>query len=174
MKTIVKNSILDQISVYVGTYHKYTNGSIFGEWLTLGDFEDIEEFYNACKKLHADETTPEFMFQDYSAPMELIKYIHEYNLNENLFLLKDIDPETAEMILSYAEYMGELSEEIVNEAQERFFGKFETYEELGEYFADEIGVLEIPQNLRYYFDFEKYGRDLSFDLIECGNFYFQS
>ena len=43
--TAVKNSILNQVRVYVGTYAKYNNGSIFGEWLTLGDYENAEEFY---------------------------------------------------------------------------------------------------------------------------------
>ena len=68
--------------------------------------------------------------------------------------------------------MGELTEERIKEAQEHFIGEFETYAEIGEYFADEIGLLDIPKDLRYYFDFEKYGENLSYDLVECGNYYF--
>ena len=49
--------------VYVGTYAKYNNGSIAGKWLDLADYTDNEEFYEACKELHSDESDPEFMFQ---------------------------------------------------------------------------------------------------------------
>ena len=31
------NTILNKVMVYVGTYKKYNEGNIFGEWLTLGD-----------------------------------------------------------------------------------------------------------------------------------------
>ena len=172
MNTTVKNTILDEVKIYVGTYEKYNNGSIFGEWLTLGDYENAEEFYNACRELHADETEPEFMFQDWDITEEFRDFISECGINENLFLLNDLDPETAKIVLAYAEYMGELTAERITEAQEKFIGEFNTLTELAEYFIDDLGLLDIPDDLRYYFDFEKYGESLSYDLTECGNYYF--
>lgn len=52
-------------AVYVGTYHQYNGGSIFGKWFDLTDFDDEDEFYDACRALHAAEDDPEFMFQDW-------------------------------------------------------------------------------------------------------------
>ncbi|RCC14092.1 hypothetical protein C6B05_24945, partial [Escherichia coli] len=52
-------------AVYVGTYHKYNCGSIFGQWFDLTDFDDEDEFHEACRALHASEAEPEFMFQDW-------------------------------------------------------------------------------------------------------------
>lgn len=52
-------------AVYVGTYHQYNGGSIFGKWFDLTDFDDEDEFYDACRALHAAEDDPEFMFQDF-------------------------------------------------------------------------------------------------------------
>ena len=46
--------------VYVGTYAKYNNGNLYGKWIDLTDYSDSEEFYQACKELHADEADPEF------------------------------------------------------------------------------------------------------------------
>ena len=43
-----------------------------------------------------------------------------------------------------------------------------SHEDLGYYYAEEVGCLDIPENVQSYFDYEKYGRDLSFDL--SGNF----
>ena len=52
-------------AVYVGTYHKYNCGSIFGKWLDLTDFDGEDEFLDTCRELHAGEDDPEFMFQDW-------------------------------------------------------------------------------------------------------------
>lgn len=60
-----KNEALKDMRVYVGTYHKYNNGSIEGKWLELSDYANRDEFYAACRELHKDESDPEFMFQDY-------------------------------------------------------------------------------------------------------------
>ena len=40
--------VLSEAKVYVGTYAKYNNGSLFGAWLDLSDYSDKEEFYEAC------------------------------------------------------------------------------------------------------------------------------
>ncbi|WP_052045006.1 antirestriction protein ArdA [Prevotella amnii] len=56
---------LMQASAYVGTYGKYASGSIAGKWLQLSKYESKNEFLQTCKRLHKDESDPEFMFQDY-------------------------------------------------------------------------------------------------------------
>ena len=56
---------LSEARVYVGTYGKYNNGSLFGTWLNLSDYLDKEDFYEACRELHKDEEDAEFMFQDW-------------------------------------------------------------------------------------------------------------
>lgn len=59
-----KNTVPKDWQLYVGTYAKYNNGSIEGAWLTLSDYANKAEFLAACRKLHKDESDPEFMFQD--------------------------------------------------------------------------------------------------------------
>lgn len=78
-------NLLDQVKIYVGTYAKYNNGSIDGKWLTLSDYSDLEEFYNACKELHADESDPELMFQDFEVPEGLENVIWEGGISDTIF-----------------------------------------------------------------------------------------
>ena len=52
-------------SVYCGTYGKYNDGNLSGQWIDLTTFSDYDEFRNYCYALHADEEDPELMFQDY-------------------------------------------------------------------------------------------------------------
>ena len=164
------NTILNKVSVYVGTYKKYNEGNIFGEWLTLGDYESYEEFIQACKDLHEDEEFPELMFQDWECPEELRGFISEVGLDENLFLLNDVE-EDEEYVIAYLEYAEEITEKRIEEARDNYLGEFESYDDLGRYFV-EINVVEVPESLKYYINYEAYGRDISFDLIEAGNHYF--
>lgn len=48
-------------AVYIGTYRKYNEGSLFGVWLDITKFEDYDEFISVCKFIHRDETDPELM-----------------------------------------------------------------------------------------------------------------
>lgn len=61
---MAKLAILDA-AVYCGTYAKYNNGSLDGGWLHLEKYQSGAAFLEACKKLHADERDPEFMYQDF-------------------------------------------------------------------------------------------------------------
>ena len=60
---MAKLTILDA-AVYCGTCKKYNEGSLDGGWLYLGRYQDGAAFLEACRKLHADESEPEFMYQD--------------------------------------------------------------------------------------------------------------
>ena len=74
---------LSEARIYVGTYAKYNNGSIFGKWLDLSDYSDKEEFYDTCYELHSDEADAEYMFQDWeNIPSALIG---ESWISDNLF-----------------------------------------------------------------------------------------
>lgn len=62
-----------EFRVYVGTYGKYVAGSIDGQWLDLSEFADHEDFHAKCLEIHADESDPELMFQDFEGvPGQLI------------------------------------------------------------------------------------------------------
>lgn len=88
------------IWVYVGTYHKYTCGSLAGKWLCLEDFSDKEEFYTACKELHKDEHDPEFMFQDYEGPK---CFYSESHLDDLVWEYLALDPHDQEIVKAYIE-----------------------------------------------------------------------
>ena len=39
---------LSEARIYVGTYAKYNNGSLQGEWVELSDFYDLDGFMERC------------------------------------------------------------------------------------------------------------------------------
>ena len=61
---------MTNLNIYVGTYQKYNEGSLYGKWIDLLDYSDLEEFYKDIRELHKDEDDPEFMFQDWEVPQK--------------------------------------------------------------------------------------------------------
>jgi hypothetical protein len=54
------------MKAYIGTFDKYSAGSLVGGWLDLADFAgDMDLFLEAARALHPDEADPELMIQDY-------------------------------------------------------------------------------------------------------------
>lgn len=148
------------MKVYVGTYNKYNNGSIKGEWLNLSDFETETSFFSKCAEIHKDEKDPEFMFQDHEGiPKPLINesYI-DSRLFEILYLELEEDIQTA--FLDFMDNQGFYWKDI-NEAYESFEESFRgNYDQLQDYTdeqADEmLDSYDLPESITLYFDYDKY------------------
>jgi len=141
--------------LYVGTYKKYNEGSIKGAWLDLSDYADSEEFLTACAELHNDESDPEFMFQDYE------------DMPASLYSESGID----QAIWDYMDACEDMGEDVVNAAcdldipldriNDAYAGSADSETDYAEQYADDTGMLaSMPENLRFYFDFERFARDL--------------
>jgi len=161
-------------AVYVGTYAKYNNGSLFGKWLKLADYSDKEEFYEACRELHKDEEDPEFMFQDWEYIPEGL--IGESWIYENVWSIMELDDDDAEILMHYCSaFSVDFTDydditDLVREAKEKYVGHYDNVSELGEEMASVIG--DIPESLWYYIDWEKYGQSWAEDYYEDDGYYF--
>lgn len=150
--------------VYVGTYRKYNGGSLYGAWLDLEDYADYDEFIEACRRLHKDESDPEFMFQDmeyvpdifggesWLSP-EIFDYIHE---NDNYDF--DLKYAVAEHCDNREEYFSRIEDV-------RIYSGCNDMADVAEMFIDECGGLGqlSTETIEQYFNFERFGRDCSFD-----------
>lgn len=161
---------LSDAKVYVGTYKKYNEGSIFGEWLDLSDYSDKEEFLQACAELHADETDPEFMFQDFeNIPDSLIS---ESYINENLFdLISRIDEiDNLEAFETYLNWKGcdienDDFDSLKSDFEDAFIGEYNSEEDYAEQLVDDCYSLEgIAAD---YFDYKR----LAYDLFMTDNYF---
>lgn len=145
-------------AVYVGTYHKYNCGSIFGKWFDLSDFEEMAEFSKACRKLYASEVDPEFMFQDWEGIPS--KFVSESSIDwDFITVLKQAKEEGREdAFVAWADYSGECDFDAFDDA---YRGKAETEEDYAYELVEDNGLLnDVPEPLRSYFDYEAYARDL--------------
>lgn len=101
-----------ELSVYVGTYAKYNNGSLAGEWIDLEIYSDEDSFYEKCAEVHDDEDDPEYMIQDKS--MEYFsECVSECGIDDELWEILDEtggDEDHIAMISDYISYFGESSD----------------------------------------------------------------
>ena len=166
--------------LYVGTYAKFTEGSIEGAWLTLNDYDTLDDFLEACKELHKDEQEPEFMFQDYDGPpfglysecccsQELFNAAKAMELAEE----EGIEPDAMEAFLElYGVDDCDDPEDLIDKFNEYYFGYFDSDWDLGYYCAVDSQGINIPSEIEPYFDFEAYGRACSFDFSKFLGYYF--
>ena len=149
-------------AVYVGTYHKYNCGSIFGMWLDLTTFSDYDEFCAVCRFLHRDEDDPELMCQDYENFPE--EWYSEDIFSEDIFDLiqefAELDEDEREAYEAFLDVKCD-SRISVEDFRDAYQGKWDSEEDFARYIVEECGMLDnMPESVKDYFDFERYADDL--------------
>lgn len=145
------------MQIYVGTYKKYNEGSLFGKWLELEDYDNRDAFYEACAELHADEEDPEFMFQDWEEiPSDMIGVCH---VDEAVWdLIEAFDCRDKDAVMAYIECFGDWS---LDRFDQLYRGHFDSWANMAEELLEEQGILnDVPDSLRRYIDFDSYSRDI--------------
>lgn len=157
---------LQEAKVYVGTYKKYNEGSLYGKWLTLSDYSDRDDFYDACKELHSDEEDAEYMFQDWEYIPEGL--ISESWIGNTIFELIDLvdkinpidDFNAFIAFLDFTSYSLEDEElgYLISKFYDCYQGKFDSEEAFAEHFV--ANCYELPDFAQTYFDYGKFANDL--------------
>jgi antirestriction protein len=142
--------------IYVGTYRKYNEGSLKGDWLDLTDYDSKAEFMEACAKLHSDESDPELMFQDWEDIPD--RFIGESHIDEKTWEWLELSEDEREIV---ALYIAEIDFNVAIEtALECYEGEHESAEDWARDFWEHTGMVnEIPEQLQNYIDYEQFARD---------------
>lgn len=146
------------IQLYVGTYGKYSSGSIAGKWLDLEDYSDSKDFYAACKALHSNEHDPEYMFQDYEGFPSFL-YSESGNITQ-IYEFIDLEDYEREIIALYNEDIDDFQSVI-----DRYQGSYDSLEDYAIEYCESTGALsDVPNFISYHIDYESMGRDLTGDM----------
>lgn len=142
--------------VYVGTYRKYNEGSLAGDWLDLTDYSSKKDFIEACLELHDDEKDPELMFQDWEdIPAD---FIGESSIDEKVWEWLELSEDDRQTVAIYLEEVDRNAP--FEEALECYEGEFDSEEDWAVDFWDHTGMLgEVPKFAQNYIDFEQFARD---------------
>jgi len=146
--------------VYVGTYAKYNAGSISGQWLDLDDYADADDFLEACRELHADESDPEFMCQDWEGvPDSLAAECPDW---EQVFAWIALDEDDRELLGAWTSYGREFDPDAARDAYLGTYATLADYVE--EFWRDAGGFGEASGDQWWhptrYIDWERMASDL--------------
>lgn len=161
-------------SAYVTNLGKYNEGELVGEFLNFPcTTQDVQ---GLLKRIGIDGVRYEEIFiTDYdSGILGLCDDLGEYEsineLNYLAHLIEELSPEERDMlqvVLEWGEY-SRSAQDLINLVQNldcySFHPGISDVEDLGRYYIDELGTLEVPEHLRYYIDYEAYGRDISMEI----------
>ena len=166
----MSNTTTATIQIYVGTYGKYNNGSIKGEWVDLTEFNSHDEFLEHCATIHSDEVDPEFMFQDcegipsalYSecSAKEVYEVISYWNDNLEHFDLAVI-----------LEYVAQGND--IDNFEDSYIGEYSSTRDFTDELADEM-LHGVPSTVANYFDYQSWHRDVMYDYYTIDNHIFRA
>lgn len=172
---------MTNVQIYVGTYEKYNNGSIYGAWLKLEDYSDYDGLRKAMRELHKDEEDPEFMFQDYECA-DIIKgldLINESYISDDIFnIIEEINncQYEEEVIEAYINCVGNGSnkiQEVLEKVNDSYCGEYSSDQEFTQEILEETGDIssELPSYI--HIDWERTARDIMMDYSCYDNHYFR-
>jgi antirestriction protein len=143
--------------VYVGTYAKYNDGNLGGEWLDLENYASKEEFIAACVELHKDESDPELMFQDFEDIPDGM--VSESFIDAALWDWLDLGEQDRKVVEAYRGYVDQSAN--IDQALEAFVGECQSPADYAEVHWLESGELDkVPEAVRYHIDWSGVARDM--------------
>jgi antirestriction protein len=153
-------------SVYVGTYKKYNEGSLYGKWLRLADYADKDEFLEACAELHNDEHGPELMYQDWEDIPDA--FIGESWISEKWWeVLDGIDDLSDDEMDAFGAWLAwkciEVDDhdiyDLVGEFRDAYFGEWDSEKDFAEQIFNDT-YCDVPEYVLPYIDYDAFARDL--------------
>lgn len=158
-------------SIYVACLAAYNNGKLHGRWIdcTLGTDHVWNEIKSILKS--SPENTKHYPCEEWA--IHDFEYfpdgtISEYSGVDQVCAMAELlESEEGELILEIKSHLGiNTIDEAKDYHEEHYRGEWDSLEDYVENYLEETGQLnEIPENLRYYFDYKSFARDLRFDLI---------
>ena len=168
---------------FITNLGKYNEGALVGEWVkfptTAEELQKVFERIGIGSKDDFGHPYEEWFITDYDCYVDgLYEMMGEYeNLDELNYLaskleeLDDHDYEHFQAAMQVSDYTGSVKDliNLINNLDKyEIYPGVDDYSDLGRYYIDEVGVMEIPEHLANYIDYEAYGRDVAID--EMGQF----
>lgn len=153
------------LNIFITNLGKYNEGEFVGEWVKLPVSE--EELEAVFERIGINEEYEEHFITDYETDITGLK-VGEYDsiedLNELAETLEDLDEYEREIVEAMISEGYDLEEALEKKNDCMVYHDCNDMTDVAEQYVEETGLLDsIPESLRYYFDFEAYGRDMGIE-----------
>ena len=170
-------------AAFITNLGKYNEGELVGEWVkfptTAEEMKEVFKRIGIGQRDDFGQPYEEWFITDYDCYVDgLYSKLGEYeNLDELNYLASKLD-EMSES--EYAQFQAGMEmgdhcgslQEIINLTENldcyEVYPNIHDYDDLGRYYIEELEVMQVPEHLQNYIDYEAYGRDVAMD--ENGSF----
>ena len=170
-------------AAFITNLGKYNEGELVGEWVkfptTAEELKEVFKRIGIGQRDDFGQPYEEWFITDYDCYVDgLYDKLGEYeSLDELNYLASKLD-EMSES--EYAQFQAGMEmgdhcgslQEIINLTENldcyEVYPDIEDYDDLGRYYIEELEVMQVPEHLQNYIDYEAYGRDVAMD--ENGSF----
>ena len=170
-------------AAFITNLGKYNEGELVGEWVkfptTAEELKEVFKRIGIGQRDNFGQPYEEWFITDYDCYVDgLYSKLGEYeNLDELNYLASKLD-EMSES--EYAQFQAGMEmgdhcgslQEIINLTENldcyEVYPDIHDYDDLGRYYIEELDVMQVPEHLQNYIDYEAYGRDVA--LEENGTF----
>ena len=170
-------------AAFITNLGKYNEGELVGEWVkfptTAEEMKEVFKRIGIGQRDDFGQPYEEWFITDYDCYVDgLYDKLGEYeSLDELNYLASKLD-EMSES--EYAQFQAGMEmgdhcgslQEIINLTENldcyEVYPNIEDYDDLGRYYIEELEVMQVPEHLQNYIDYEAYGRDVAMD--ENGSF----
>ena len=170
-------------AAFITNLGKYNEGELVGEWVkfptTAEEMKEVFKRIGIGQKDDFGNPYEEWFITDYDCYVDgLYDKLGEYeSLDELNYLASKLD-EMSES--EYAQFQAGMEmgdhcgslQEIINLTENldcyEVYPDIHDYDDLGRYYIEELDVMQVPEHLQNYIDYEAYGRDVAMD--ENGSF----
>ena len=170
-------------AAFITNLGKYNEGELVGEWVkfptTAEEMKEVFKRIGIGQRDDFGQPYEEWFITDYDCYVDgLYDKLGEYeNLDELNYLASKLDEMSDSEYAQFqagmemGDHCGSL-QEIINLTENldcyEVYPHIEDYDDLGRYYIEELEVMQVPEHLQNYIDYEAYGRDVAMD--ESGSF----
>ena len=170
-------------AAFITNLGKYNEGELVGEWVkfptTAEELKEVFKRIGIGQRDDFGQPYEEWFITDYDCYVDgLYSKLGEYeSLDELNYLASKLDEMSDSEYAQFqagmemGDHCGSL-QEIINLTENldcyEVYPHIEDYDDLGRYYIEELEVMQIPEHLQNYIDYEAYGRDVAMD--ENGSF----
>lgn len=174
---------MEDMRVYIANLGKYNEGELVGEWVkfptTAEEMKEVFKRIGIGQRDDFGQPYEEWFITDYDCYVDgLYDKLGEYeSLDELNYLASKLDEMSDSEYAQFqagmemGDHCGSL-QEIINLTENldcyEVYPHIHDYDDLGRYYIEELEVMQIPEHLQNYIDYEAYGRDVAMD--ENGSF----
>lgn len=170
-------------AAFITNLGKYNEGELVGEWVkfptTAEEMKEVFKRIGIGQRDDFGQPYEEWFITDYDCYVDgLYDKLGEYeSLDELNYLASKLDEMSDSEYAQFqagmemGDHCGSL-QEIINLTENldcyEIYPNIEDYDDLGRYYIEELEVMQVPEHLQNYIDYEAYGRDVAMD--ENGSF----